>query len=363
MGIKDKIKETVEGFKAPQFYTLDEILEKNALYNVVYGGRSIGKSYSIKQHCLKQAWEEDREFGLINRHDDKKVIDIKNYFGDMQLAKITDGGADGINVRSGEIYFTLRGKKVKTAGWVFVLAQEEQYKSMVYANIYNILFEEFISRKGYLCGEMEMLDSLISTIFRLREGCKVWLIGNTISRVFPYVNSWGLYKLEQQKEGTIDTYRREVYNQFSNRIEYIDIAVERAKNRVGSARSLSGKGQGVEKGEWEVPDVLTANKDFIDKTERMYEFVVAYAGFFFLCSLHRDNKYNYFVYIERKTSKIMEGTRTIGDIQVISNLHTKDFTPVVPRETFIFSLIDQEKIYYCDNITAADFQNSIRSFK
>ena len=45
-----------------------------------------------------------------------------------------------------------------------------------------------------------------ATVDRKRLTTRLWLVGNTISRVCPYINDWGLHNIiSSQKQGTIKT--------------------------------------------------------------------------------------------------------------------------------------------------------------
>lgn len=75
-----------------------------------------------------------------------------------------------------------------------------------YLDVEDIIFEEFMSRSTYLPNESNKLMNLYATVDRKRLKTRLWLVGNTISRVCPYINDWGLHKIiSEQKQGTIVT--------------------------------------------------------------------------------------------------------------------------------------------------------------
>lgn len=59
-----------------------------------------------------------------------------------------------------------------------------------YLDVDDIIFEEFMSRNVYLPNEPNKLMNLYATIDRKRLTTRLWLVGNTISRVCPYINEW-----------------------------------------------------------------------------------------------------------------------------------------------------------------------------
>src|SRR5699024_9979680 len=75
-----------------------------------------------------------------------------------------------------------------------------------YPKVKTILFDEFISRTGYLTDEFVLFTNVISTIKRLRNDVKIFMLGNTISKFCPYFQEMGLVHILQQPVGTIELY-------------------------------------------------------------------------------------------------------------------------------------------------------------
>ena len=50
-----------------KFYSLDEILKKQAQYNIIIGERSNGKTYATLLYCLKQYINDGSQFAIIRR--------------------------------------------------------------------------------------------------------------------------------------------------------------------------------------------------------------------------------------------------------------------------------------------------------
>lgn len=358
----------MEFFKKREYYDNAEILKKNALYNLVWGGRNAGKSTSILSYAVAESYKYYKAFGLVWRYE-KKNAEIEKYLNSEFLVnfykELTDG-YEYLAVKAGEIFFVgyEDGKKVKgpVVGYVFYLSKEETYKSLSYDKVYNIIFEEFVTREPYLIDEPTKLESLISTVFRNRifdPDVKVWLIGNLISRVNPYVSAWGLEKTVNQKEDSILIFDRE-----RGEDEYkmkIRIAAQRCRDYMKSGIAIGLKAQQQETAQWETDKVpLLSNwRDY----ENKYEFVFTYMGFYFLCRFLKKGSKEMFIYIERKTTPIKEGTRVIGDIDSPSILYTATFKPLVEGERIIFNLIEQNKLYFCDALTGTDFYNCLETMK
>lgn len=72
------------------------------------------------------------------------------------------------------------------------LSTEQHMSSASFLDCDRILFEEFIERGSYLPNEPDRLMILYSTIDRKRGVTKLYMVGNSISKVCPYFRAWGL---------------------------------------------------------------------------------------------------------------------------------------------------------------------------
>lgn len=352
------------------FWSSKDIRALNLFYNVIVGGRANGKSQELKKVCLKEAWEENRNFSLIFRRE-KLVSQINGYFSDVvkredgeeYIKDLTGGKCDDIIVKAGHIFLTKEGKKVKEVGRVLFLEKYIEYKSEAFTDIYNLIFEEFITEDGsYLVNEPEKFDSLRSTVFRLRpkEKVHIYLIGNAVSAITPYTSEWGLEMLARQEQGTIDIYDREFINEKTGEPEIIKVACEMTYPRPESM-SLSKKGRQSEVGKWEHSEKPKMTIEELNKCMLQYEFVVTYGGFYFLLRLYTHPSNNIFLYCEKKTTEIKEGTRVIGDVFSLSNKYTRTFIPLFEREKIVFNLIKEKKIYFCDDLTGENFYTAVQN--
>lgn len=380
MAKKNKLTDKLE-----QFYKIKNILSKDALYNIIYGRRSNGKSYAVKEFIMEEAIVKDRLFMLMFRRESDRSTnaEIEKYFSDMGqvIGKLTKGEYDRIKVRSKDIYLykieedeevevqdkktgeiklkTIKGKKIwgPRLGHIMFLDQEAGMKSSIFENVYNLLFEEFVSSDSYLIDEVTKFQSAVSTVFRMREGCRVFLVGNLLSRVNPYRSEWGLKRLDRQKPGTIDVYT------FEGAAGPIKVAVEYTETKgIFQSFAISEKAKQQEAGEWETGVFLTPNNVDLSGFVKAYEFVYCQMGFYFLCEFLVKGA-DMIVYITTKTTPIQDKTRVIGDIPSLSILYTSDFKPLVERERIVFDLINQGKLVFGDNLTGADFTNCYKTMK
>ena len=355
-----------------QYYDIEPILRTGAQYLIIIGQRANGKSYACKRYALEQAWNnpETSKFALLRRKKEGiKHREMTQYFSDMSecIKEISGGEADCIVEYQKVFFFAKRdpeGKeapqKIREAGYVFALSAEEDYKSSIYMDIHSIIYEEFITKQYYLRQEPTLLMSFVSTILRSREG-KVFLIGNTISRVCPYVTDWGLHNLLRQKQGTIELYHAMDPELLDDEGEPIvtDIAVEFCSDTAARSSMFIGRAsKSIIKGVWDTelkPGLRFPPHEY----QQIHEMVIQVMNFKFYCRLlSRQNTMVW--YVEPKTSEIQKGTRVISDRFNESRLWSKGFYPLNDKEAYAFNLLKQGKICFSDSLTGTDFEQCLK---
>lgn len=193
--LKDYFKnKTTNEIKPFEYYKLDDILEKNCRYNWIYGERSNGKTYAVKEYILDNYLKTGKQGGLIRRWD----LDIRGasgaaIFSDIEINYgLENYGWNGIIYKNRAYYlYKIDDKDKKILDnqpfcYAFALTQAEHYKSQSYPNIKTLLFDEAISRDGYLANEWECFQSVTATIIRLNDDIKIFMLGNTVSKDCPY---------------------------------------------------------------------------------------------------------------------------------------------------------------------------------
>lgn len=218
-------------------YNIDKIDKEGANINIILGKRSNGKSYQAKhKKCVNKFFdgenpryfstykdktqvfekilEKNRRFILLRRFKDEiSTSNIEEYFNDVDIMKITNNRCDCVVAFKGRIYLakfdegTLKPVKHEYIGYYRALSQEQVSAGISLLDVTDIVFEEFISRTMYLTEkEPDKLMNFYSTIDRGRGEVKLWLLGNTISRICPYFYKWGLDSLiRSMNKGEIRT--------------------------------------------------------------------------------------------------------------------------------------------------------------
>ena len=201
-----------------KYYSLDNILKKNCVYNVIFGERSNGKTYAVLKYGIEQYFKNGGQIAIIRRWKEditgKRASDMfsaLNYNGEVK--KASNGEYEGITYYAGKFYvcnYDDKGKPLYSdsdcIGYVFALSDTEHNKSISYPKVTTILFDEFLTKFTYLQDEFVLFMNTISTIIRQRTNVKIFMLGNTVNKYCPYFAEMGLTHIEKMKQGTIDVY-------------------------------------------------------------------------------------------------------------------------------------------------------------
>lgn len=238
-------------------YTNEKIKKENAQINLIFGGKSIGKSYNIKhEEMILHYLETKNRFILLRRwQEDISSLWCEQYFADVDIYKITKGKYNCISIYRKTVYFanyvseTGKTEKGEKIGYIMSLSTEQHMSSASFLDVDSIVFEEFMERGGrYIANEPDRLMIFYNTIDRNRGVTKLWLVGNTITRVCPYLQDWNIQNIvSHMKIGEIKTVI--VHNEKNDvkiAIEYAisnntkNFSIGKAKNMIDS-RGLANR--------------------------------------------------------------------------------------------------------------------------
>lgn len=345
-----------------KFYSLDNIKKKDADYNVIYGERSNGKTTAVLAEGVKLFVDSGykKQIAIIRRYEE----DFRGKNGQQMLENIvklgwvekwTKGEYNDIYYYSKRWFFCKydeNGKKVAQmetpCAMGFAISSEEHYKSTSYPDIDIILFDEFISRTGYLTDEFVKYQSLLSTIIRLRDNVKIYMCGNTINKFCPYFNEMGLSNIKNQLRGTIDVY---TYGDsgLTVAVEYSDFDTKAKKSNKYFAFN-NPKLKMITHGGWEI-DIYPHLPTKYKPNDVLYKFFIDFDGILLQGNIILVDD-EMFIYIHRKTTPIKEDNECIVFQQQPShklNVSDNILKPNTKLHKRILDLFKINKVFYQDN--------------
>lgn len=337
------------------YYDITNLLSTDAQYLMLLGQRSNGKSYQVKKTVLENAYKDQGLFVYLRRYRaDLKQAYVTSYFDDMPILSITNGEYDSIRAINGSIYFVELNEegtinKRKLCGRYCALNEAERYKSQVFKDYNSIVYEEFITDQFYLNDEPRLLQQFVSTVARLDE-IKVFLVGNTLTRVCPYFHEWCLEGVLKQKQGTI-----ELYHYHTDDDSVVTIAVEYCSNANNKNTMFFGQSaKQIITGEWDVKELPKLPREQYEY-EVAYELELIYQSFKFCVQLLVEPVNGgriLFVYpltTDRKLYRII--TDEFSDLPNVTSKLDRTKKP----ELLIIQCLQMDKICYSDNLTGSDF--------
>lgn len=202
--------------KKYKFYRLNRIKKQNCQYNVIFGERSSGKTYAVKEEILRKYFKNGRQGAIIRRWDD----DLRGVRGSVMfddqtdlIQRLSNGEYTGVYYKSRRWYLSKYDPdtgKVNLSEtpvcYAFGLNVMEHDKSTSYPGVDTILFDEFLTRGHYLNDEFVLFMNVVSTIARLRKDIKIYMLGNTVNKYCPYFAEMGLTNIKNMKQGDLDIY-------------------------------------------------------------------------------------------------------------------------------------------------------------
>lgn len=351
------MKNDLKKSNQPHWVSSDKVMKavNSAHYTIVLGAWSNGKSYACKNGIVEYCYKHNTKFMLIRRNDlENRDNIIENYFLDCNVEQITEGKYNGIVCYRKDIYLATydadadKWKKGQIIGKGFSVSAFTHTKSGVYQNFSHAIYEEFVTMGTYLPNEPYKLFRLVSSVAR-NDDIHVCLVGNTITPLCPYYNEWQLTNISKQKQGTIDTYT--VHDNDTNTDTTIKVYMTEPTDK--KSNMFFGHNKEIHGGSFhaDTHDHVEGN---INDANILYTVVFCYEGKKMLAQfVELDGAH--FWYISPKTSEIQKNTRTIGDLRLQSDIHTKGVTPIAPEESRLFAFLDAGKIRYSDNLTGTIF--------
>lgn len=359
-----------------KYYSLQRILEKKARYNVIFGERSNGKSYSVheviienyyatgKQGAIIRRWEED----FRGKRGQETFAGIANSFDGKKISQMTKGEWTGIKYYSSKWFLTktIRNQKGedkiivddKPFCYAFALTGIEHDKSSSYNNVTTVLFDEFITRQTYLPDEFIAFQNCLSTIIRDRDDVTIFMLGNTVNKYCPYFAEMGLSNVPNMKQGDIDVYQYGDTN-MTVAVEYTQSSEKRGHKKKSDDLYFAfdnPKLKMIKEGAWEI--AIYPHLPFkYKRTDVKMVYFISFNNVVLQCEIIKlpeteEHKKCMFTYIHLKTTTLTFSNKDIVFQEGYSpyNLIRRRITkPQDIRGRFIWSFFVRDNVYYQNN--------------
>lgn len=342
------------------YYDIRPILKKNTTYYIIFGEKSNGKSYSLKEHVLFPFFfEKGLKFVYMRRSkEEMKKADVTRYFNDIKPEWL-HGMGNSVVYHASEIYIAQnennKQKLIEKIGYAIPLSCEQKYSSQSFNDVGVIVLEEFVSRSSYIYDEINShLMYIISTIARRRSNVKVFLLGNSISRICPYFSYFGI-NLNEWKQGDIKTWTIK-----DNEGCDISIAGEYCKpsKQEGHSIVVGSVAKTINAGEWAASPQPRLNYNY-KKDELCYRILFLFDDAFNFIAEYRysvDKEFTYW-YVYPKTKRLTKKKiRIITNQFVQPDLYVSNI--IVPRTDYekrIFRELYEENFFFATDICGEEF--------
>lgn len=347
-------------------YNIDKLVDENADINLLYGERSNGKSYQLKyKRMVIKYLEKGTRFVLMRRFREEITNgNIEQYFQDVDVERLTKGKYNCIQTYRKHIYLAnfnsktfkvTRGEKI---GYAVALSTEQNYAGGSFLDVEDIIFEEFMTRSRYLANEPTKLMNFYATIDRKRGTTKLWLVGNSISRVCPYLYEWGLDKIvAKQKQGTIETIEID-----SGQDDKVKLAVEYCESTGVSSHTIGWNKDMMNDGSWQSspqPHLPKSYKEY----SICYRIGFMYQNFKFIGELLQDKETKdicWFIYSYDKDFK--NDIVLFTDVISTSIYYQRNIYDITIKNDNLQRLLNtfrEDKIFYCNDLVGTDFKQAI----
>lgn len=374
-------------------YNMDSIDEEGGQINFIWGEKANGKSYQVKhkkailpfiedsivyssdytdkEKIFKNIIESGQRFILMRRFKEEITSSwIESYFSDVDIEKLTDGEYNMITMFRRELFLTFydvethKSKRGAKIGYAVALSTEQNYAGSSYLDVTNIIFEEIMSRTSYLHDESNKLMTFYSTVDRKRGIVKMWLVGNTVTRVCPYIQDWGLSNIMfTLKQGEIKSVWVPTGEIDENGIPIeVKVSMEHCQSTGNSNFVIGTHANATNKGEWQSdpqPKLPKSYKEY----KFLYRIMFCYKTFKWVGELLQDKKTKDLVWFIKPYSKeINNKTLVFSDIIKPSRYYQRDiYNPSIKNDRIksILETFKENRIFYATDLCGTEFKQSI----
>lgn len=365
--LKQLEKDYIKAQQNKQYYHIRHLftLHPEAIYYLIFGKRSNGKTYSALEWALEEYMKGNGAGAYIRRFDEDLKGSagfelFKGLIANEQIRYLTHDKYNGVKYEGRRAFLIYRNEEgeIETQDsnpfmYFFALSMQEHYKSFQYPDIKRTIFDEFITNKLYLADEFREYQNLLSTIIRDRDDVVNVLLGNTISKYNPYFGEMGLNHIKEMAIGDTAVYK---YGESGLvvAVEYAGVNLEKGKGKhLKSDKYFAWDNPAMKmitQGSWEL-DVYPHLPMKYEQKDVMYKFYVEFDGELLQGNfIHKEGCD--FIYFHRKTSEIKAKPyelvyTTKQDPR--PNYRMRITIPKTDTERTIVSMFQKNKVFYQSN--------------
>ena len=352
-----------------KYYSLKKILEYNADYNIIFGERSNGKTYSVLKYALDNYCKTGKQLAIIRRFREDFIGKRGNELfspleANEEIVKSSDGEWTHIYYYSSR-WFLCRYEENeagninrivddKPFAFAFALGSWEHDKGTGYPDITIILFDEFITRGAYLADEFVLFMNTLSTIIRLRNDVTIFMLANTVNKYCPYFKEMGLKHVSQMVQGTIDLYTIESEKAKNGTlkiaVEYCDTYNKNSKPSNKYFAFDNAKLKMITRGAWEI-DIYPHCPYKYKPKDILFTYFIEFDGSLLQCEIIAIDGCM-FTFIHEKTTPLKNEDEDIiysTKFDPRPNWRRKITKPILDVERRIAKFYIEDKVFYQDN--------------
>lgn len=358
--------------KKPKYYDISHLIKDypDAHYYMAFGERSNGKTYSAVKYAIDRYFKHGEQFAYIRRFgEDVKRKNLQTLLAahiENGLIESFSGGAFSLVNYTGGKFIAYRydeetGKTIsdkEPMGYAFDLNSMEHHKSTSYPKVTTVIFDEFLSRQGYLANEFVLFMNTLSTIIRDRINVNIFMIGNTVNKYCPYFSEMGLSHIKDQKPGSVDVYNY-ADTGLSVVVEYCDPMSKRGGKKSDVYFAFDNPQlQMITSGSWEIAIYPHLINKYRPK-DVMYQFFICFDEAILHCNLIVTND-EYYIFVHPKTTPIKDDSKDIVYTNIPNGKWNYRVGILNQRDKLsltIAKIIKENRVFYSDNETGEVLRN------
>lgn len=337
---------------------------------MIIGQRSNGKTYACIRKALEYYLQHNTPSAYLRRYatdlNRSELFKLISPHEDY-LKKYTKNKYNTFIYKSHCFYLAYidaNGELKYTDDSVFLyclsLNNWERQKGQDRGKIAYIIYDEFLTRSGYLDDEFSKFCNVISTLIRTRKGSVIYMIGNTVNEYSIYWDEMGITNIRKIKKGDIYLY---TYNndKLTVALEYCHES-EQSKNVEYYYAFDNAHLDMIKKGNWETDNY--PHLDFkLDKTALQYRFLLCFSGQWVCGDIHQQYNRCFIFYhdCDINKQKIDDSTIIYINKQPASMLEFNTFciSRKLKVTSIISDLMNRNMAYYSSNRVGEVVRNFI----